>query len=405
MLSFAQSVLLSIATWLPVMTVIITIHELGHFLVARGFGVAVDRFSIGFGKPIFSRRDRYGTEWRISWLPVGGYVRFAGDDNDSSVPDSNDLEDLRASIVAREGVGAEMKYFAFKPLWQRACVVAAGPVANFVLAIVLFAGIFGVFGEYVAYPKVGSVEPGSAAAHAGIAPGDTILAIDGHPISSFDQLGNYIALRSGVPIQLTIQRGAGRFLATATPVEREVDSPIAGKQKIGRLGLGSAVGAGAGHWVRYGPIEAVGAGAARTLDILQTTTYYIGRMVRGQVSGDQISGPIGTAQAAGAVARVSAQDAPNLPMAILAVTVNLISMAAFFSVAIGFLNLLPIPVLDGGHLLFYAYEAAARRPLAASVQMVTYRVGLALVLGLMLFATTNDLRRNNVFHFLGGLFS
>ena len=211
--------------------------------------------------------------------------------------------------------------------------------------------------------------------------------------------------RAGVPIHLLIKRGAAELAIVATPVEAETIDEVSGKQKVGRLGLGGAPGARSGRWVTYNPIQAVGAAVDQTLDILQTTTYYIGRMVRGQVSGDQISGPIGTAQAAGAVARAEAHDAPNLPTAILAVTVGLINVAAVFSVAIGFLNLLPIPVLDGGHLLFYAYEAAARRPLAASVQMVTYRVGLALVLGLMLFATTNDLRRNNVFHFLGGLFS
>ena len=405
MLSFVLNVILPIAAWLPVMTVIITIHELGHFLVARSFGVAVERFSIGFGKPIISRRDRYGTEWRLSWFPVGGYVRFAGDENDASVPDSNDLSELRASIVAREGPGAEMKYFAFKPLWQRACVVAAGPVANFVLAIVLFAGIFGVFGEYIAFPKVGSVIPGSAAAHAGILAGDSVLEVDGHRVSSFGKLQNYVSVRAGVPIHLLIQRGVSEIQMTVTPVEQEVVDQIAGKQKIGLLGLGSAAGVQSGRWVTYNPIQAVGAATDRTFDILQTTTYYLGRLIRGEVSGDQLRGPIGTAQAAGKVARAEAHDAPNLPTAILAVTVGLINVAAVFSVAIGFMNLLPIPVLDGGHLLFYAYEAAARRPLAASVQMVTYRVGLALVLGLMLFATTNDLRRNNVFHFLGGLFS
>ncbi len=405
MLSFAQSVLLSVVTWLPVMTIIITIHELGHFLVARAFGVAVDRFSIGFGRPIFSRRDRYGTEWRLSWLPVGGYVRFAGDDNDASVPDSHDLEDLRKAIVARDGPGAEKRYFAFKPLWQRACVVAAGPAANFLLAIVLFAGIFGIFGQYVAFPKVAAVSPGSPAAHAGLAAGDTILEMDGHRVASFAKLHNYVSLRAGVPIRLLVKRGAAEFQVVATPVEAEIVDEVAGKQKIGLLGLAGAPGATSGKWVTYNPVQAVGAAVDQTVDILQTTTYYIGRMIRGQVSGDQISGPIGTAQAAGAVAKAEAHDAPNLPSAILAVTVGLVNVAAVFSVAIGFLNLMPIPVLDGGHLLFYAYEAAARRPLAASVQMVTYRVGLALVLGLMLFATTNDLRRNNVFHFLSGLFT
>ena len=298
-----------------------------------------------------------------------------------------------------------MKYFAFKPLWQRACVVAAGPVANFVLAIVLFAGIFGIFGQYVAFPKVAAVLPGSPAAHAGLATGDTILEMDGHRVASFAKLQTYVSLRAGVPIRLLVKRGAAEFQVVATPVEADVVDEIAGKQKIGRLGLAGAPGVSSGKWVTYNPIQAVGAAVDQTIDILQTTTYYIGRMVRGQVSGDQISGPIGTAQAAGAVAKAQAHDAPDLPSAILAVTVGLINVAGVFSVAIGFLNLMPIPVLDGGHLLFYAYEAVARRPLSAQVQAAGYRVGLALLLGLMLFATTNDLLHRSIFHFLGGPFS
>jgi len=405
MLSFAQSVLLAVVTWLPVMTLIITVHELGHFLVARWCGVAVERFSLGFGRAIVSRRDRHGTEWRLSWIPVGGYVKFAGDENVASVPDLNDLEDLRAAIIAHEGPGAERKYFAFKPLWQRACVVAAGPVANFLLSIILFAGLLFFVGDYVMTARVGSVEAGSPAALAGIRAGDTVVNADNRAISTFGQLQSYVMVRAGVPITFTVARGGERLSLVATPVDRESVDSVSGKQHGGVLGIRSAPVAMAETHVRYGPVEAIGGGVARTWDILETTAYYLGRMARGQVSADQIGGPIRTAQLSGAVAKAEARSAPNLPTAIIAVTVGLVSLGAFISVGIGFLNLLPIPVLDGGHLLFYAYEAAARRPLAASVQAVSYRVGLALVLGLMLFATTNDLRRSSIFHFLGGPFS
>jgi regulator of sigma E protease len=364
----------------------------------------VERFSLGFGKTLWSRYDRYGTEWRIAALPIGGYVRFAGDQNAASVPDQDDLEALRAAIIAREGPGAEKKYFAFKPLWQRALVVLAGPVANFILAIVLFAGLLMTFGEFRVIATVGSVLPGSPAAHAGFQPGDTIVSANGVGIDGYDALQNYVMVRTGVPIDFVVRRGGSQIHLEATPVDRISNDEVMGRRHAGAIGVASA-GPSAVRHVTYGPIQALGGGVRRTWDILKTTGYYLSRMVRGQVSGDQLGGPIGTAQLAGAVARAGAQGAPNLPVAVLGATVNLISFAAFFSVGVGFLNLLPIPVLDGGHLAFYAYEAAARRPLPASVQALSYRVGLALVVGLMLFATTNDLRRNNVFHFLGGPFS
>jgi regulator of sigma E protease len=403
MLPFAQSAFRDILTWLPVMTVIITVHELGHFLVARFFGVAVDRFSIGFGRAIYSRRDRHGTEWRVSWIPIGGYVRFAGDENAASVPDLNDLEELRAHIVAHEGVGAEKKYFAFKPLWQRACVVAAGPFANFLLAIVLFAGLSMTLGENVAISRISTVEAGSPAAQAGLQPGDTILKLDGHPITQWDELSRYVVTRTGVPIVMSVKRGPALLTLTATPIAHYFDDPIKGGRNGGALGVQS----GPLSFVHEprNPAQAVVSGVRQTWDILDTTVIYIGRMLHGQVSANQIGGPIGIAQLTGAVAKAGAHDAPDFAAATRGVVVGLVWVGGLISVSVGFINLLPIPVLDGGHLLFYAYEAAARRPLAASVQMVSYRVGLALMLGLMLFATTNDLRRTNIFHFLGGLFS
>ncbi len=398
MLAFAHKALIAVVTWLPMISAIVTIHELGHFSVARAFGVAIDRFSIGFGATLFSRRDRHGTEWRIGWLPLGGYVRFAGDDNAASVPDQSDLSALRRAIVQRDGPGAERRYFAFKPVWQRALIVAAGPVANFILAIALFAALSLSFGELVYSSKVGEVKAGSAAEAAGFHPGDVVLSANGRPINSFDDIDHYVVTRGGVPIDFRIQRGASQLTLRATPRETYVDS-IQGR--VGQLGLGSLPGVRK----RVGPIGAVESGAAQCWDIIDLTGSYLGRLVTGQASADMLGGPIRTLQLSGAVATAATESAPDLRTKFLALVIGMSQLAAFISVSLGFMNLLPVPVLDGGHLVFYAYEAVARRPLAASVQMVSYRVGLALLLGLMLFATTNDLLRTHAFHFLGGLFS
>lgn len=405
MTAFAHRALIDVLTWLPMITLIITVHELGHFWVARAFGIAIDRFSLGFGRAILSWKDSQGTEWRIGWIPLGGYVKFAGDENVASVPDEQDLEAMRAEIIAREGAGAEKRYFAFKPVWQRACVAAAGPFANFLLSIVLFALILGTLGQVVAPARVDSVDPKGAAAKAGFQAGDVIVAAGGHRIRGFEDLSGYVAVRAGAPIVFGVERGGKRLDLLATPGERVDVDPIMGRRKVGSLGVRAQLKASDFKVIRYNPLEAVAGGAGETWDILSTTAYYIGRMVTGQVSADQLGGPIRTAQLSGAVASAAAHGETDLPTKMRAVLIGLTQLAGFISVSIGFVNLLPIPVLDGGHLLFYAYEAIARRPLAEAVQTASYRVGLALLLGLMLFATTNDLQHSSVFHFLGGLFS
>ena len=391
-----------IAPFLVVMMTIVVIHELGHFLAARCFGVAIDRFSIGFGKALVSWRDKSGVEWRIGWAPFGGYVQFAGDENVASVPDQNDLEQMRADIVAREGPAGADRYLVFKPLWQRAIVAAAGPFANFLLASTIIAALLFIFGDEIAPARIASVQAGSPAAAAGVRPGDLIISAAGQTIDSWDSLSRVIQLRANVPVNLHVNRGGQDLVLTATPAATAEVDPILGKEVVGVIGV---LPQPVVIHRRYGVGAAVEQGLVRPWQMVGTTFYYLGRLVRGQVSVDQLGGPLRTAQLSHAIAKAGYQAGPSIGERAMGVTVAMLTVIAFISVNVGIFNLLPIPVLDGGHLAFYAYEAVARRPLNAAVQAVSYRVGLALLLGLMLFATTNDLRHSSVFHFLGGLFS
>ncbi len=400
MLAFLADAAVYVIPFLVVITVIVTVHELGHFLVARAFGVKVDRFSIGFGRSIASFKDHWGVEWRIAWLPLGGYVRFAGDDNAASVPDQDDLDALRTRIAAREGVGAEKRYFFFKPLWQRALIVFAGPAINFVFSIALFAILFGSMGEAVASMKVLDVMPGSPAAAAGVKPGDVITSVDGRKLARFDDLATYVQDRPSTPMLLTLDR-AGHPLAIQLTSGVTTEKNLAGGViKIGQLGVASMQ-----TMQRYSPLQAIGRGAGMTWTIVERTGYYVGRMAQGK-SAWPFSGFLGTAHVAGALTKeaVSISQTEHVNLG-LTLSLQYIYLAAFLSTSIGLVNLLPIPVLDGGHLLFYAYEAVARQPLPIAAQAAGYRVGLALLIGLMLFTTWHDLQRLQVFHFLGALFS
>ena len=405
MIDFILTALTFVVPFVLVLGLVVTIHELGHFLAAKSFGVAIDRFSIGFGKAIASWTDKSGVEWRVGWIPLGGYVKFSGDDNAASVPDSENLANLRRDIEAEEGREAVLRYFHFKPLWQRAIVVAAGPFANFALAIALFAALLLAFGQYVLPPKIAAVQPGSPAERAGFLPGDLVLEAEGRPIKGFDELAQLVQVRANVPTDFVVERAGREIEIVATPEWVMRTDQVAGERRQGMLGLSPAQSKNDYIHVRYNPIQAVAGGVERTWRTLETTVYYLGRMVTGQVAADQLSGPLGIARISGKVAQAGAEGAPDVGSMILGGGVNLLQLAAFISVSIGFMNLLPVPVLDGGHLLFYAYEAVARRPVAAKVQAAGYRVGLALLLGLMLFATWNDLQQMRVFKILGGVFS
>ena len=398
-----MNLLMSVGAFLVVLTVVVTIHELGHFLVAKRFGVAIDRFAIGFGKPIFRRVDRSGVEWRVGWLPLGGYVRFSGDaDASSSVPDAEDLDDLRRQIVEKQGVQAVSRYFHFKPIWQRALVVAAGPFANFALSIFLFAIFASAVGISTIAPRVGVVVPNSPAAAAGVQVGDLITSVDDRKITDFKQMVEYVHLRAGEPMHLTVLRKGVEQSFDVTPLRVTQKDELTGRSmQVGQIGLGQSRERSDYVQLRLTPLDSLIWGADETWDIISTTVTYLGRIVTGKESPAQLSSFLGMAQTAGAVAKAGANSAPDFLGKAGGVAINLLSFAALVSTAVGFMNLLPVPVLDGGHLLFYGYEALARRPVGAKVQAASYRIGLALLLGLMLFATWNDIQQRSVFNLLG----
>ena len=402
MLIFLQNVAFTVLPFVVLITVVVTVHEFGHFLVARSFGVAVDRFAIGFGRSLVSWKDRAGVEWRIGWLPLGGYVKFSGDENAASVPDKNDLESLRSSIIAREGPGAELRYLHFKPLWQRTLIILAGPAANFLLASVAFAVCIGVFGQATTTARVAKVEAGSAAAAAGIRPGDLIKGADGRLFRDFEDIRAYVQIRAGVPIDFLIDRGGHDIHVLARPHPVQEASPFGGAATVGLLGLASL-----GREVRhYGPIEAIGLGVNQTWEATTSTYYYLGRIVTGQMSADQLHGVIGMAHASGEITRQVVTQARQAGVNwAFAESQFLLQFIGLISVSVGLFNLLPIPVLDGGHLLFHAYEWVTRKPPSMVLQAAGYRVGLALLVGLMLFAAWNDIQRLPLFHSFGSLFS
>lgn len=405
MLAALGQVLIYIVPFLLVLTFIVTIHELGHFLVARAFGVKIDRFAIGFGRALYSRTDRHGVEWRLGWIPAGGYVKFAGDLDASSVPDQAGLADLKRRITAERGPAVVRDYYHFKPVWQRMLIVAAGPMANFILAITIFALLFMTLGAQLTPARVGQVQAGSPAAAAGFRPGDLITAVDGRAIEDGGEVTRAVMLSSGDPLRFTIERTGRTVELVAVPERRMENDPIAGRIQVGRIGVMLEARREDIRHVRYNPAEAVVAGTRQTVDVIGSTLKYLGRLVTGRESGDQLSGPIGIAKASGSLTNMAVQANPDPTATAINLGLTLVNLAAILSIGIGFLNLMPIPVLDGGHLVFYAYEAVARRPVAARFQEAGYRVGLALLAGFMLFATWNDLQKLNLFQFLGGLVS
>lgn len=358
--------------FLFVLAIVVFFHELGHFQVARWFRTKVDSFSIGFGPEIFGWLDRQGTRWKVCWIPLGGYVKFAGDDNPASVPDREHLERLRA-----EGVDSA-SLFHFKPVGQRAAIVAAGPFANFILAIVIFAFLAMLVGERILMPRVDVVTPDSPAAEAGFEPGDVVTVINGRSIDSFAELQQRVALSPSTPLDITVLRDGDRTVdLKVTPEAVEITDRFGNTQTIGRLGIQRDSSGEEVRVVHHGPLSAVGYGVERTWDIITATMGYIGGIFAGTQSADQLGGPVRIAQMSGQVA--SFGIAP------------LFTFIAIISVSIGLLNLFPVPLLDGGHLVFYAYEAVVGRPLPERVQEVGFQIGLALLIALMIFATWNDL--------------
>jgi regulator of sigma E protease len=350
-----------IIPFLFTLTVIVFFHELGHFLVARLCGIKVLVFSIGFGPELVGFYDRRGTRWKISAIPLGGYVKFFGDENEASVPDASTL----AAMTAEE----RKQSFPGQPVAARAAVVAAGPITNFILAIILFAGVFLAYGKTTAIPRIAAIEPNSPAAAAGFKVGDVIVSIDGSKIDNFSDVQRIVNFNPGVNLTIVVDRDRSLITLKATPAERD---------KKGMLGITRSNEPGDVRTEAVPAAEALWLGADRTWLVVTSTMAYLRDVVVGRQSADQIGGPIKIAQISVEVAKLGFGP--------------LLELTALLSVSIGLLNLFPIPLLDGGHLLFYAIEAARGRPLSERAQEVGFRIGLAIVLMLMIFATFNDLR-------------
>ncbi|WP_377288565.1 RIP metalloprotease RseP [Rhizobium sp. SG2393] len=356
--------------FLVVLTLIVFVHEMGHYLAGRWSGIGITAFSIGFGPEILGFNDRHGTRWKLCAIPLGGYVKFFGDEDvSSSSVDQQALDEMPPEIRARTFSGAK--------LWKRAITVAAGPIANFILAIAIFAVLFSIYGRRIADPVVSEVRAGSAAQEAGIIPGDRLIAIDGHTVTTFDDVRRYVSVRPEMSIVVTIQRGSEKRDLTMVPKRTELTDQFGNKMELGVIGVVTDETAGSFRTVTYGPLEAVAEGAVQSWHIVTGTFDYISNLIAGRMKADQLGGPIRVAQASGQMATLG--------------VAAVLQLAAMLSVSIGLLNLMPVPVLDGGHLVFYAVEAVRGKPVGPNAQEIAYRVGIALVLSLMVFATWNDI--------------
>lgn len=355
-----------------VLGVLVFVHEMGHYLAARWRGVRVDAFSIGFGRPIWRRTDSHGTEWRLSWIPLGGYVKLHGQEQPADVS-----EEVRAGWKPGET-------FHEKSVGSRAIVVVAGPVANFLLAVLLFAGLFATIGKPVGMANISAVVEGSAAARAGLIPGDEILALDGQPVSRFDQVQRYVQARAGTPIEMRLLRDNTEITKVATPDSR--DPAAEPGKRVGMLGIQG----GAARFDRLDPLTALGEGVTTTADFTWQTLTGIGEMISGSRSATELGGPIRIAEVSG-----QAADLGIYP---------LINLMALLSISLGLLNLFPVPLLDGGHLMFYAAEAIRGRPLPPRAQEYGFRAGFALLITLFLFASWNDIAHGGIGRWVAGLF-
>ncbi|MDO9296201.1 RIP metalloprotease RseP [Bradyrhizobium sp.] len=358
-----------IIPFLFVLTIVVFFHELGHFLVARWAGVKVLTFSLGFGPELAGFNDRHGTRWKISAIPLGGYVKFFGDESEASTPSSETL----SAMTAEERAGS----FHHKKVGPRAAIVAAGPIANFLLAIVIFTCLFTFFGKPSTTARVDKVEAGSAADKAGFQAGDVVTSIDGKAIGSFSEMQRIVGTRAGEQLSFTIKRGDSSLQLQGTPQQREVKDSFGNVHRLGVLGITRATNPGDTVTERVDPATALVLGVKETWFVVERTMAYIGGIFTGREAADQVGGPIRIAQISGQVATIG--------------VAALIHLAAVLSISIGLLNLFPVPLLDGGHLLFYAVEAVRGRPLSDRAQEFGFRIGLGLVLMLMVFATYNDI--------------
>ena len=368
--SFDNIVITTIIPFLFVLTVVVFVHEMGHYLVGRWCGIGVREFSIGFGPELFGFNDRRGTRWKLSAIPLGGYVNFVGDMSVTSEPSSREED---------EALSPEERKVAFhlQPVWKRAATVFAGPLFNFLLAIAVFTVMFSIYGRYVAEPTVAEVRADSPADAAGFLPGDRFVSVDGRRIDTFGDVQRLVSGRAGDSIVFVMLRDGAEVTLTATPEVVEQEDALGNTIRVGVIGVVNNAELGQPRHLTFNPVEAAGEAVKETGYIIARTGQFLQRFAVGREDRCQLGGPVKIADMAGRAAALGFEW--------------LVQLVALLSVGIGFLNLLPIPPLDGGHLVFYGVEAVMRRPVSERIMEMVYRIGLVLVLAFMVFVFWNDL--------------
>jgi regulator of sigma E protease len=387
-----------------VLGIVVFVHEFGHFQVAKWCKVAIEQFSIGFGARVAAWRDKEGVEWRIGALPLGGFVKFVDDSDPSSTVQQEAPKDPIALAEARK-----RGLFHAQTVGVRAAVAAAGPVSNFIFSTIAFGTLAFIYGhdttnENTLSPRVDSVQAGSPAEKAGIKAGDIIVSIADQPVPSWGTVKEIVPSRVNQPLKVVVRRDGETITTTATPAPIKTMDAQGVEHTSGILGIARNTQLSERTIERYSPIGALGAGAERVWDIVASTGGYIGNVFTGRASAEHIAGPIGILGMSGQVAK-EAGEGPTFLNKMENLFHGLIAWAATLSVAVGIVNLLPIPILDGGHLLFYAIEGVRGRPLDQRAQLLGFKAGLALLGSLFLFATWNDLQRLNVLEFLSKMLS
>lgn len=359
----------TLVPFLFVLTVVVFVHEMGHYLVGRWCGIGVKAFSLGFGPELVGFNDRRGTRWRLSAIPLGGYVKFVGDMSATSTPD--------AAEIAALSEAERRVAFHTQPIWKRALTVFAGPLFNFLLTIAVFAVMFSLFGQFVSQPVVAEVQPGTPAAAAGFQPGDRFVSVNGTPVEAFSDVQRLVSGRAGDTLSFVMRRGEGNVTLLAAPALTEQKDALGNTVRVGTIGVVNDPQAADGRLIEYGPVGALQQAVIETGHVVGRTGQFLGRFVVGREDKCQLGGPVRIADMAGKAAKLGFEW--------------LVQLIALLSVGIGILNLLPIPPLDGGHLMFYAAEAIKGRPVSERAMEAVYRVGFVIVLGFMAFVFWNDL--------------
>ncbi|HWK15676.1 MAG TPA: RIP metalloprotease RseP [Rhizobiaceae bacterium] len=359
----------TLVPFLFVLTVVVFVHEMGHYLVGRWCGIGVKAFSIGFGPELVGFNDRKGTRWKLSAIPLGGYVKFVGDMSVTSAPESEEAANLSPD---------ERKVaFHTQPVWKRALTVLAGPAFNFLLTIAVFSVMFAIYGRYVSEPTIAEVRPDSPAAVAGFEPGDRFVSVDGRKVSTFADVQRLVSGRAGDQITFVLLRNGEEVTLTAVPALTEQNDALGNVVRIGVIGVVNNNTVGQARQITYSPLEAVVEGVRETGHVVARTGQFLQRFVMGREDKCQLGGPVRIAEMSGAAAALGFEW--------------LVQLVALLSVGIGILNLLPIPPLDGGHLVFYGAEAVMRRPVSERIMEAVYRAGLFVVLIFMAFVFWNDI--------------